>query len=65
MAQSGAFSLPFHTQTSPQTQAKAAFHAQTATGKLKAEMIPTTPSGCHCSYIRWSGRSEGMVNPYN
>ena len=32
-------------QTFPQTQAKAAFQAQTATGKLKAEIIPTIPSG--------------------
>ena len=23
-----------------------------ATGKLKALMMPTTPSGCHCSYMR-------------
>ena len=30
---------------SPQTAAIIAFHAQTATGKLKAVMIPTTPSG--------------------
>ena len=29
----------------------AAFQLQTATGKLKAEMIPTIPIGCHCSYI--------------
>jgi len=28
------------------------FQPQTATGKLKAEMMPTTPSGCHCSIIR-------------
>jgi hypothetical protein len=28
-----------------QTQAKAVFQAQTATGKLKAEMIPTVPIG--------------------
>ena len=29
----------------PQTHAIAAFQAQTATGKLKAEIIPTTPRG--------------------
>ena len=28
-----------------------------------AVMTPTTPSGCHCSYIRWSGRSECIVRP--
>ena len=29
--------------------ARKAFQAQTATGKLKAVMTPTGPSGCHCS----------------
>ena len=61
----GAFSEPFQTQTSPQIQAKAVFQAQTATGKLKAEMIPTTPIECHCSLITWPGRSEGIVCPFN
>src|SRR2546430_13513190 len=51
-AQSGVFSEGFHTHTSPQTQASILFQLQTATGKLKAEMIPTIPRGCHCSYIR-------------
>ena len=37
--------------------------AQTATGKLKAEMTPTTPSGCQVSIMRWSGRSEATVRP--
>src|SRR5690606_19630917 len=45
IAHNGVFELGFQTQTSPQTQAKAAFQAQTATGKLNAEMIPTIPSG--------------------
>src|SRR5690606_757969 len=44
-AHKGVLELGFQTQTSPQTQAKAAFQDQTATGKLKAEIIPTTPSG--------------------
>lgn len=48
-AVSGAFSDGFHTSGSPQTSASAAFQDQTATGKLKAEMMPTTPAGCHCS----------------
>ena len=30
-------------QTSPQIHAKAVFQAQTATGKLNADIIPTTP----------------------
>ena len=41
----------------------AAFQDQTATGKLKAEITPTTPAGCHCSVILWSGRSEGSTRP--
>jgi hypothetical protein len=42
--QSGVFSDGFQTQT-PAIQAKAVFQAQTATGKLNAEIIPTTPNG--------------------
>ena len=45
MEQSGVFSLGFQTHTSPQIQAREVFHAQTATGKLKAEIIPTIPKG--------------------
>ena len=44
---------------SPQTRASAVFQDQTATGKLNAEMTPTTPSGCHCSIIRWPGPLGG------
>ena len=62
-AVSSVFSDGFHTTASPQTKASAAFHDQTATGKLKALMTPTTPSGCHCSIIRWPGRSVAMVRP--
>ncbi|MNL18903.1 hypothetical protein D3C87_1400750 [compost metagenome] len=51
MAVKGVFSEGFQIQTLPHTRAKAAFQLQTATGKLKAEMMPTMPSGCHCSYI--------------
>ena len=53
----------FHTTGSPQTKASAAYHDHTATGKLKALITPTTPSGCHCSIIRCCGRSEAMVKP--
>ena len=53
----------FQTVESPQMAARALFHDQTATGKLKAVIIPTTPSGCHCSIMRCSGRSEAMVSP--
>ena len=50
---------------SPQTSASAAFHDQTATGKLKAEMIAHGPNGCQVSVMRWPGRSEAMASPYN
>src|SRR6187397_2034704 len=56
----GVFSDGFHTQTSPQTNASILFQLQTATGKLNAEMIPTIPNGCHCSYMRCPGRSLCM-----
>ncbi len=62
-AQSGVGSAGFQTTGSPQTAAIAAFHAQTATGKLNAVMTPTGPSGCHCSIIRWPGRSDASVRP--
>ena len=42
----------FQTVASPQTAASAAFHDQTATGKLKALITAITPSGCHCSIKR-------------
>ena len=51
-AVSGVFSEGFQTQAFPQTTASAAFQLHTATGKLNAEMIPTTPSGCQVSIIR-------------
>jgi hypothetical protein len=44
----------FQTTLLPQTSASAAFHDQTATGKLKAEMMPVTPSGCQVSDTRCS-----------
>jgi len=62
-AASGVFGDGFHTTALPQIAASIAFHAQTATGKLKAEITPTTPSGCHCSYIRCARRSECIVLP--
>ena len=58
IAVSGVFSDGFQIVASPQIAASAAFHDQTATGKLKAEMIATRPSGCHCSIRRWFGRSD-------
>ncbi len=64
-AVSGVFSDGFQTTLSPQTKASALFHAQTATGKLKAEITPTTPTGCQVSIIRWPGRSDAIVRPYS
>ncbi len=62
-AVSGVFSDGFHTTGSPHTKASAAFQDHTATGKLKAEMTPQTPSGCQDSIIRCAGRSVAMVLP--
>ena len=62
-AQSGVGEAGFQSTTSPQTPARKAFQAHTATGKLKAEMTPTVPRGCHCSVIRWRGRSLCMTRP--
>src|SRR3546814_15453303 len=61
IADSGVFGEGFQMQMSPPAAATNAFQAQTATGKLNAEMIPTRPSGCHCSYLRLHGRSECML----
>src|SRR5687767_2357216 len=61
----GVFSEGFHTVTSPHTSAIIAFHDHTATGKLNADIIPTIPNGCHCSYMRCIFLSECMVRPYN
>jgi hypothetical protein len=63
IAESGVFEDGFHTIASPHTAASAAFQAHTATGKLKAVMIPIVPSGCHCSYMRCRARSECIVDP--
>ncbi len=61
----GAFSEGFQMHTFPQIHAKAVFQAQTATGKLNAEIIPTIPKGWYWSYILCPGRSECMVIPFN
>jgi len=55
----------FHTVALPLIAARNAFQDHTATGKLNADITPTTPSGCHCSYMRCWGRSECMVRPYS
>ena len=62
-ADKGACSDGFHTTGSPQTSARAVFHDQTATGKLKALITPTTPRGCQVSMSRCPGRSELIVFP--
>ena len=63
MAVSGVLLDGFQTMVSPQAAAIMAFQAHTATGKLNEVMTPIGPSGCHCSYIRWRGRSEAIVRP--
>lgn len=45
MLHKGAFSEAFQMQTSPQIQDNAVFQAQTATGKLNADIMPTMPKG--------------------
>ena len=64
-AVSGVFSDGFQITGSPQTSASAEFQHQGAQGKLNAVMMPTTPSGCQVSIMRWPGRSVAMVRPYN
>ena len=62
-AVSGVRSDGFQITGSPQTSASAAFQLHTATGKLKALMTATGPSGCHVSVSRWPGRSEAIERP--
>ena len=62
-AVSGVFSDGFQMTGLPQTRLIAAFHDQTATGKLKAVMTATGPIGCHTSIRRWPGRSDAIVRP--
>lgn len=45
----GVDGAPFHTVTFPQASEIELFQPKTAFGKLNAEIIPTIPSGFHCS----------------
>jgi hypothetical protein len=60
----GVFSDGFQTMLLPQTSASAAFHDQTATGKLNAEMMPVTPSGCqvsrHAMFVAFGGDRQAV-----
>ena len=47
------------------TMARALFQPKTATGKLKAEMMPTVPRGFHISSRAWLGLSDGITLPSN
>ena len=58
-AVSGVRSDGFQITGSPQTSASAAFQLHTATGKLKALITATGPSGCHVSVSRWPGTLRG------
>jgi len=51
MVINGADGAPFQRQRSPQVAAIQKFHPKTAHGKLKAVMIPTSPSGFHYSIM--------------
>ena len=62
-AVSGVFSDGFHSTGLPATSASAAFHDQTATGKLNAVTTAHGPIGCHVSINRWPGRSLAIVRP--
>ena len=62
-AVSGVRSLGFQMTGSPHTSASAEFQLQTATGKLKAVITATGPSGCQVSSMRCPGRSEAIVRP--
>ena len=62
-AVSGVRSEGFQITGSPQTKASAAFQLQTATGKLKALITATGPSGCQVSVRRWPGRSDAIERP--
>ena len=49
----------YHRVQLPQTIPIAWFHPNTATGKLKAVMIPTSPRGFHVSSNTWPGPAGG------
>ena len=55
----------FHLNIISITIAMALFHPKTATGKLKAVMIPMVPRGFHISKRAWFGLSEGITFPSN
>lgn len=43
---------PFQQSKLPQTNPRAIFHPNTAAGKLKAVIIPTSPKGFHYSIMK-------------
>ena len=49
----------YHRVQLPQTSPIAWFHPNTATGKLNAVMIPTSPRGFHVSSSTWPGPARG------
>mmetsp|Transcript_26431 Transcript_26431/g.81667 ORF Transcript_26431/g.81667 Transcript_26431/m.81667 type:complete len:233 (+) Transcript_26431:813-1511(+) len=63
MADRGVVSAGFQICVLPATMEMAEFHPKTAIGKLNAAMMPMAPSGCHCSIMKWPGRSEGSTCP--
>ena len=60
----GAYSAGFHTTVLPQSSAGTRYQAGTATGKLPAVIIATTPTGMRNVNSCLSGISLGTVWPY-
>jgi hypothetical protein len=56
---------PFQATVFPQIQAMAAFHANTALGKLKAVTTPTVPKGFQDYIMKCSGLYELKTVPLN
>lgn len=54
---------PFQVIKSPHIKAIAAFHPNTAQGKLKAVITPTIPSGFQTYIMKCSGLSELKTEP--
>jgi hypothetical protein len=53
-------------QAFPEIIAMALFQPYTATGKLNAVMIPTKPTGFHCSMSAWPGpKNRGRHGTYS
>mmetsp|Transcript_4101 Transcript_4101/g.17194 ORF Transcript_4101/g.17194 Transcript_4101/m.17194 type:complete len:218 (+) Transcript_4101:1920-2573(+) len=59
----GTVSEPFQRLQLPHIMEMETFQPYTATGKLKAEMMPQVPMGFQHSSSTWPGRSDGSIWP--